>query len=397
MRQLTAFSLTILLAAAAAAGDWPNFRGPNHDGISTETGLKADWSSPPKPLWERQVGDAFSGISIVGDRVYSCGTANKKQIVFCLNAQTGEQVWQTPIEDSYWEPQGGNGPRSTPTIADGRVYVLGALGRMLCLDAADGKVVWEKKYGPKPQWGFSGSILIEGDMAVVSAGGEFGALVAYDRKTGKEIWKSGEDPVGYSTPYPFTFEGERYIVGFTGKSAIIVRAKDGQLAWREPWKTDWDVNAAAPIFHEGYLYLTSGYDTGSAVFKLSRTGDKITGEHVWAGGIDKVLLSKFQSSVLTGGYLFASDQRKLACVEFMTGKEMWKEPRIKDGTVVLAEARLFVLTEGGELIVTPATKDGFKPATRVQLLEGRCWTVPTIANGRLYVRNQDTIKCYDLK
>lgn len=397
MRLALACCLSLLAAAASRADDWPNFRGPNHDGICTETGLKLDWTAPPVARWEHKVGDAFSGISVVGARVYTCGTADKKQVVVCLDGQTGRPLWSTPIDDAYWEPQGGNGPRSTPSIADGRVYTLGALGHLVCLDAETGNVEWDKRFSDKPQWGFSGSVLIDGDLAVISAGGKQGALIAYDRKSGKELWKAGSDPVGYSTAYPFAFEGERYIAGFTGDSLIVVRAKDGVLAWREPWKTAWNVNAAAPIFHDGNLYLTSGYDTGSAVFKLAKAGDTLSGRHLWAGGVSKVLLSKFQSSVLTDGCLFASDQRKLACVDFMTGKELWKEPRMENGTIVLAEGKLVVLTEGGELLVAPASKSGFKPTTRVKLLDGRCWTVPTIANGRLFVRNQDTVKCFELK
>lgn len=391
-----------VLCSTAAGGDWPNFRGPKHDGISPETGLKTNWASPPKMLWEAKVGDAFSGISIVGDRVYSCGTSNKKQTIVCLDANTGKQVWQTPFEDAYFEPMGGNGTRATPTVGDGRVYVLGAQGRLVCLNAADGKIVWEKKYGGVPQWGYSGSVLIEGNMAVVSAGGADGALVAYDKIQGNEIWKSGDDKAGYATPYPFTFEGERYIVGFTATQASVVRAKDGKPVWEADWKTDWDVNAASPIFQNGYLFLSSGYKTGSAVFKLTKSGDGLKGENVW-GGINKVLLGKFQSAVLHDGHLYCSDEKRLACVEFLTGKQVWEVkriddgPRPKDSTLVLAEGHLFIQVENGDFVIAAATPQGYKQTAKFKAFDGKCWTVPTLANGRLYSRDMGTIKCFNLK
>ena len=395
-RRLGVISFAGLLTLGLAFADWPNFRGPNHDGISAETGLKKEWSAAPKTVWETKVGDSFSGLSIVGDRLYTCGTAAKKQTVVCLDANTGKQIWQTPIEDAYAEMQGGNGARATPTISDGKVYVLGARGRMVCLKADEGGLVWEKKYTGMPQWGYSGSVLVDGGMAIVSAGGNDGALLAYDKNDGKEIWKFGDDRVGYATPYPFTFEGERYIVGFTGKKASVVSAATGKLAWETAWKTDWDVNAAAPIYHNGHLFLSSGYDTGSALFKLSKNGDKLEGNSVW-GEIKKVLLSKFQSAVLVDGHSYCSDQRKLACVEFMTGKEVWKEPRIKDSTIVAAEGHLFLQCENGEFQILPATPQGYKPIGKFKAFGGLWWTVPTLNNGKLYSRDTGTIKCFSLK
>jgi outer membrane protein assembly factor BamB len=391
-----ALSLSLLGAVAALAEDWPNFRGPRHDGISLETGLKADWSAAPPKVWEQKIGSGFSGLSIVGDRLFTCGTHDAKQTVVCMKAGSGEVLWQTPIEGSYFEGQGGSGPRATPTVDSGRVYVLGALGKLVCLNAADGKLVWEKQFDGKPTWGFSGSVLIDGDKAIVSAGGKFGGLVAYDKASGTELWKAGDDAVSYATPYPFDFAGTRYVVGFLAKSAIIVQAADGKIAATMKWNTDYDVNAAAPLFHNGHLLLGSGYDTGSAVFKLSKDGEKLKLDNVW-GGIQRVLLMKFQSAVLHDGHLYCSDQSKLKCVEFLTGKEKWSEPRIKDSTLVLAEGRLFVQGEKGKLLIAPADPAGFKPSTKIDLVDGLCWTVPTLSGGRLYTRNLDTVYCFNLK
>ncbi|MBI5864690.1 MAG: PQQ-like beta-propeller repeat protein [Planctomycetes bacterium] len=396
MRFLAATMATAFLFSAAARADWPNFRGPRHDGISAEKGLKTTWPEPPKMRWEAKVGDSFSGMSIVGDRLYTCGTADKKQQVLCLDANTGKPIWNFPLEDGYFEPQGGNGARATPTIADGKLYLLGALGRLVCLDAKDGKVIWEKKFEGKPQWGFSASVLIEGDLAITSGGGKQGALIAYDKNDGKEIWKYGTDKAGYSTPYPFTIGSKRYLVGFTGTKVSIVHAESGVVAWDTAWKTDWDVNAASPIFDAGKLFISSGYDTGSAVFSLAADGDKLSGKNLW-GEVKKVLLSKFQSAVLHEGNLYCSDQRKLACVDFLTGEEKWKEPRMENATIVLVENDLFIQCEDGRFVIAPATPTGYKPTATFKALEGKCWTVPTLDNGRLYTRSLDTIRCFEMR
>jgi len=279
-------------------------------------------------------------------------------------------------------------------VDDGMVYMLGARGKLLCLHADTGEQIWSAQFSHIPQWGYSGSILIEDGLAIASGGESDGALIAFDKKTGKEVWKTGDDPVGYATPYPFTFDGARYIVGFTGNSAIIVEAKTGRHVLRQAWKTDWAVNAAAPIFHDGYLFLTSGYDTGSALFRLRAEGTSLAGDEVWRS---KVLLNKFQSCILHEGKLYASDQKAFVCVDFLTGKEEWRKPRIANGTLVLAEGYLFLLTEKGELQIGKASPSGFEPVTTASILSGRCWTVPVLHQGKLYARNQERMVCFNMK
>ena len=270
---LLVVSLIVGLCSGATFADWPNFRGARHDGISLEKNLKTAWTAAPSAVWDKSVGSAFSSFACVGDRVFTCGTAKGRQVALCLNADTGETIWQVPIEEAYSEDAGGDGPRATPTIDQDRVYVLGALGTLLCLGSDTGEQVWKSRLTNPPQWGYSGSVLIEGDLAIATGGRGDGALVAFDKMTGKVAWRCGDDIAGYATPYPFVFGGQKYIVGFTGTSALIAEAKSGREVWRMPWKTDWDVNAAAPIFYEGHLFLSSGYDTGCALFKLSKDGE----------------------------------------------------------------------------------------------------------------------------
>jgi len=197
--------------SVSASADWPNFLGPRYDGKSDEKGFKTNWTEPLKLVWERNVGSAFSSFACVGNRVYTGGAQDKQQVLYCLNADTGEVIWQKPFEKEY-RNEHGDGTRATPTVHDGRVYILGANGLLLCVDANTGAEVWHQQFNHEPTWAYAGSVLIEGDLAIASAGKDDGALVAFNKKTGDPVWKCGDDPVGYATPYPFTFNGQRYIV-----------------------------------------------------------------------------------------------------------------------------------------------------------------------------------------
>jgi outer membrane protein assembly factor BamB len=382
-----------MTAARASAAEWPNWRGPNHDGLSQEKGFKTTWSQPPRVVWENPLGAGFSAFAIAGDKAYTCGTKDKQQTVVCLSAETGKTVWERPYEPEYRERQGGDGSRATPTVNDGRVYVFGALGLMLCLDAKDGKEIWRREFKNRPPWGYSASVLIEGDMAVLTPGTADGALLALDRKTGKEIWRCAKDAAGYATPYPFTFDGKRYIAGFMAGHLIVAEAGTGREVLRIPWKTAYAVSAAEPIFHDGYLFITSGYNTGAALFKLSAGADGLAAREVWR---NKVLRCKFQSCVLKDGMLYTGDEQALKCVEFATGKLCWTVRDLPNATVLWADRYLIVLSEDGKLMIAPATSKEFKPVAEAQELKGRCWTIPTLCNGRLYLRDMEKAICLDL-
>jgi outer membrane protein assembly factor BamB len=401
MRQYSSalvLTLSLFVANFALAEDWPRFRGPNHDGISPDTGFRKAWDEPIPLLWDHEVGSAFSSFAVAGGKLYTCGTANRQQVLYCLDAGSGKVIWETPIERTYRD-NFGNGTRATPTVADGKVYVLGGHGKLLCVEADSGEEVWSKQFNHVPQWGYSGSVLIDGDLAISSAGNDEGSLVAFDKNTGRKRWQCGSDPAGYASPYPFEFEGTRYVVGFTGKSAIIAEIATGKLVWQEEWKTDWKVNAASPIFHDGHLFLTSGYKTGCALYKLSRSAGRLEGAQIWKS---KVLMNKFQSCILHEGSLYASDQKAIVCADFLTGKEHWRVRRLengsaKHGTLVLADGHLLLLTEDGKLKIAPADTKGFEPVTNAEILSGKCWTVPVLHNNRLYARNLERVAAFDLK
>jgi outer membrane protein assembly factor BamB len=391
----TVRSIAALAAFFCIAADWPNWRGPHYDGISPETGVPAKWDAPPKIVWEQKIGSAFSAISCVGDKVYTCGTQDKHQVLFCFDADSGKILWQNPIEKEYRERQGGDGTRSTPTVGDGRVYIQGALGRLVCFDAADGHEIWSHKFNAMPQWGYAGSILIEGDLAIANGGDKSGPLVALNRKTGEPVWKCGDPPPGYSTPYPFVLDGQRYVAGLLGKTMVVADPQTGRLAWSMPWETSYDVNASTPLFHDGALFFSSGYKHGATRVKLVRDGEKITGTPLWT---NKNIQAKFQSPVLYQGHLYASDDVGLKCVEWTTGKLKWSErgDKFVNGTIVLNGDNLFILTHAGLLLTAKATPEGFRPISQAQILDGLCWTVPTLYRGRLYARNLERIICLNL-
>jgi outer membrane protein assembly factor BamB len=399
MRPLRQFAISLFVCAVfspEARADWPNFRGPDHNGISAETGIKTQWTQAPAPSWEFKIGPGFSSMAAIGDRIYTCGTVKDRQVLYCLNADTGEVIWENAFEEQF-KNEFGDGARSTPTVDGDRVYILGANGTMLCVKADTGEEVWKKEFHTPPTWAYSGSVLIEGRLAIASAGAKEGSLVAFDKMTGKREWKCGKDPVGYATPYPFTFEGERYIAGFTGTSLIIADAKTGKQVYRKEWKTSYNINAAAPIYHDGHLWIGSAYRQGCSLLKLSKKGkkgDKLDAETVWES---KDIQAKFQSPILHKGHLYLSDEKSLMCVDFMTGEERWRKHRIKDGTIVLADGHIYVLGDDGTLQVADAKTDAFEPTASAEILSGKCWTVPVLHRGRLFARNLDRLVCVDLR
>lgn len=377
----------------AAAGDWPHWRGPGYDGTSAETKFRKAWQGDLKTVWARRIGAGYSGIIRVSRRVYTCGTADGHQVLYCLDAERGTVAWKQPIEKAY-RNNFGDGPRATPTFDAGRLYIMGALGTVACFDADSGSKIWSKHYENVPQWGYSGSVLVQGDRAVIAAGGRGGGLRALDKKTGDELWKCGGDrDSGYSTPYPFELDGTKYVCGFLGKSVVIAELETGREVFSMPWKTDWKVNAATPIFHDGYLFLSSGYSTGCGLYRLRRSDGALKADEVWRS---RVLKNKFQTPVLHRGKLYSFDQSAFKCVDFLTGRKHWQEHGAH-GTVVLADGHLLALTGEGRLRVAAASPDGFVPRGEAQILDDRCWTVPTLSGGRLYARNMDRIVCVDLR
>lgn len=385
-----------LLAGAALAADWPQFRGPNRDGVSRETGLLKSWpAGGPKVLWKAPVGEGFSHVVVAGGRLFTLYGQGGSEHAVAMDAASGKQIWKTAI-DSKYKSDMGNGPRSTPTVDAGMVYALSANGKLVALNAANGRKVWEKDLEDEfdarlPGWGASTSPLVEGNLLLVDVGGSGGkSLMAFDKKTGKTVWSSQNDKAGYSAPIAVTVGGVRQVVFFTATSVVSVAPATGKLFWRIPWRTDWDVNAAAPIFvAPDKLFISSGYGVGAALYKLKGGSPP---EEIWKS---RGMKNQFSSSVLWKGTIYGFDDATFKAIDAATGKDLWRQRGLGHGSLILADGHLVVLSERGKLVLVEANPAAYKEKGSVEILSGKCWTAPTLANGKLYVRNEEQLVSLD--
>ncbi len=383
-------SVVLIGLFSAHAADWARFRGPDQNGISKETGINAGaLEGGGKILWKANVGIGFSSITIANGRAYTMGnqkaTVGGKtdtDTVWCLDAITGKEIWKhsyaEELDPHYYE----GGPSTTPTVDGGCVFTLSKTGKAICLDAAKGTVIWEKDLAKEvdakaPTWGFSASVLIEGDLAIYNVGT---AGTALNRKTGEVVWKSGAGVSGYSAAVLFNQGKERLAIMMTAGDATALNPADGKIVWSHPWKTQHDVNAADAVVSGNRFFLSSGYNHGSAVIEVKDNKSSV----VWE---NKNIRNHFASSVLWKGHLYGVDEKELRCVDFATGAVKWSDKVTGKGTLLMADGKIVVLTEKGELIIAAASPEAFKPLGRAQILGGKCWTMPALANGKLYARN----------
>lgn len=392
--------LRSVAAVAAAGNDWPCFHGPRHDGISTETGWSVKWpEAGPKKLWEAKVGVGFSSMAVVEGRVYTMGNWNKTtDAVFCFDAPTGKELWRRsydcPLDAKYYE----GGTHATPTVDGGMIYTVSKRGQVFCLEAASGRVVWRKNVveevgATKPTWGFACSALVAGDRLILNIGG---GGTAVEKATGKVIWKSDAAEAGYSTPVPGEFDGEKAVVLFLKEAVAAVRIQDGKELWRHPWKTAYDVNAADPIIWNQEVFIASGYKKGCCLLNVAKGKPAV----VWQSAI---MRNHFNNCVRLGDYLYGMDgdaddkDARLRCVEWKTGVEKWSQPVAGTGSLMAADGKLMALSGTGELSVIAADPSGFKALAKARVLDGKCWTVPVLSDGRLYVRNAaGVLACFEL-
>ena len=380
--------------------EWHQWRGPNRDGISPETNLLTRWADDgPKELWRIALGEGFSGVSISDRRAYTMYVKGEDEIVVCLDATSGQEIWRYLDDHRFENRQGGDGPRSTPTVDGDRVYVLSAYGRLVALDALNGKELWNHDFTQSfssnlPQHGFSTSPIIEGELLLVETGGETGkALVACDKRSGKIVWSSEDDASGYSSPITETILGKRQTVFFTGKGLVSVSPKDGEIHWRYDWPTRFNVNAATPIFiPPDKIFISSGYDMGAAVVQIKEIDGQLTATEVWTS---REMKNHFSSSVLHDGYLYGFDNAFLKCIDAETGEEQWVTRGFGKGSLIYADGSLIILGEGGNLAIAKATPTQYEEVAQTQIFNGQCWTMPTLSDGKLYLRNTEELICLD--
>ncbi|HEY6563887.1 MAG TPA: PQQ-binding-like beta-propeller repeat protein, partial [Pirellulaceae bacterium] len=383
-------------------------RGPDRTDVSTETGLQKSWSKDgPKLVWlYKDAGLGYSGPAIVGDRLFTLGARGDSEFLIAVNATDGKELWSTRIGDllkNGW----GDGPRGTPTVDGDRIYALNGRGNLVCANVADGKIIWERKMsefgGKVPDWGYTESVLVDGDRVVCTPGGSKGAIVALNKKDGKLIWQSKgfTDGAQYSSIVPANHNGARQYIQLTMRSVVGIDAADGRLLW----KTDFPGSVAViptPIFHNGQVYVTAGYGAGC---KSVRIGPDNAVKEVY---LNKVMKNHHGGVVLVDGHVYGhSDGGGWVCQNFETGKEVWAErSALGKGAVGYADGMLYCLGEdNGTVVLAEASPSGWKehgrfklePQSKERNPKGKIWVHPVITGGRLYLRDQDLLSCYDVK
>jgi outer membrane protein assembly factor BamB len=393
------------LVAAAAGADWPQFLGPARNATSPETGLLASWPKKGPPvLWEKEVGEGFSS-PVVAGRVVLFHRVDNDEVVQCLDAATGKDLWKHTTPTSYEDPLGkGNGPRSTPAITGGRVYTLSPGGLLLCLQMEDGKKVWQRSLledytVPMSFFGVGTSPLVEGELVLVNVGARDAGIVAFDRNTGKEVWKATAQGASYASPVAATLDGVRQVLFFTREGFVALDPASGDVRSAKRWRSrnNASVNAASPIVFDGHVFLSACYDTGALLLRVKKDGV----EEVWSN--DESLSCHFSTPVYHDGFLYGFHGRqdieggRLRCIEAKTGKVRWTADGYGCGELILADGRLIVLSERGELALVEPDGEKYRELARAPVLEGTCRAHLALADGRLYGRDGKKLVCWNLK
>jgi len=401
MRKLENADLSAEPSDPNQVGNWPAWRGPRRDGWSQETGLLSKWpESGPKLIWQAKTGAGYSDLAVASGKAVTLLQEDKDEAVVCWDADTGNELWRFKYASQYLDPQG-SGPRSTPAVDGDRVYTVGARGMIHCLKTGNGDVLWkhdsaQEFQGSVPRWGVSFSPLVEGNLVFTNPGGPNGnSLVAFDNMTGEIVWKNLDDPPAYSSPIAATIRGKRQILFFTQTGLVSVTPEDGTLLWRYPWTTRFDANIATPIVVGDYVFISSDYDKGCAVLEITADGDgSLQANSVYE---HNRMRNHFSTSVYFQDHLYGFDDATLVRMNFRTGKIAWKKKDFKKGSLLIVDGKLIILGESGTLALAEATPSEYREISSFQFSRNKCWTSPVLAGGRLYVRDEEKIVCYDLR
>jgi len=393
-----------------AATDWPQFLGPTRNGVYGGVDVGEGWSTnAPRVVWHRAVGHGFSGPGVAGSKLILFHRLSNNETVECLDARTGSAIWSFAYPTGYQDEFGfDDGPRATPSIAEGRVFTFGAEGKLHCLDLGSGKKLWsvDVKADFQAANGFFGmacSPLVEGDAVLLNIGGANGAgIVAFDKTDGKFLWRASDDEASYSSPVAATIGGQRYALFFTRNGLVGIDPVSGGIRFQYPWhsRNRTSVNAASPLIVGDTVFLSACYGTGAIFLRLQ--AQEI--EKVWSG--DDLLSNHYATSVEHNGFLYGihgrtdpgfSPRPKLRCVDLRKRSVCWETDSIGAATITRAGDHLLILTEKGELLDVPATPEGFRPKCRAQVLTSPVRAFPALADGFFYARSKDQLVCLDLR
>ncbi|MGH9323438.1 MAG: PQQ-binding-like beta-propeller repeat protein [Vicinamibacteria bacterium] len=398
------YALLTLLASSvlAAAPDWPQWRGPNRDGVSSETGLVSSWPAGGPPLvWKAQgLGSGYSTVSVHSGRIFTLGAARDVEYVIAIDERAGKELWRTRIGRRFQNDRG-DGPRSAPTTDGARVYALGGSGDLAALNGATGKVVWhvnllERFSARNINWGISESPLVLEDRVLVNAGARNASIVALDKKDGSTLWASESDEAGYSSAVVAEIQGVRQAVFFTAERALGVRVDDGSLLWSYRRVANRTANVATPIVRGNDVFVSSDYGTGAALLEIQREGSGMSAREVY---FHQDMKNHHASSILVNDTLFGFSSSILTALDFDTGEVRWRDRSVGKGSLVYADGHLYLFSENGVVGLAEASVEGYQERGRFEIATSGppTWSNPVVANGKLYLRDQDTLYCYDLK
>jgi outer membrane protein assembly factor BamB len=385
------------------AGEWTQFHGPGRRNLSPETGLLKQWPPGGPPLvWTAEgIGEGFAGVSVAGGRIYTAGNLGGNTVVTALGLD-GKIQWQTPNGEAWTKNY--NGARGTPTLDGDRLFHESPHGDVTCMDAASGRILWTgnilREFGSQNiTWGLAESVLVDGNKVICTPGGPQTAVVALDKTRGRTVWRSPSadgDLAGYASPTLVEYEGLRMILQMTGKALIGVNADSGDLLFRYRHETRYDVNATTPLFHEGRVFISSGYGSGSELVGLAPAGGRLRAEQVWAY---KPLDNHHGGVILLDGYLYGASGA-WHCLDWNTGESLYRERGVGKGSLTYADGMLYTLGEDHTMGLVPATPTGHQLAGQFNLPrggEGKSWAHPVVCGGRLYIRHGNFLYAYDVK
>ena len=390
----------VLLSGNLWAEDWSRWMGPSADLISAETGWESNWDEGGVPvLWKTNVGTGYCTVSVANGSLFTLGHRDGQETLFCFDAETGKEKWKHSYKAELVDNLHKGGPAATPTVDGDNVFALSRDGRLMSLEAATGKLVWEQSLitttkAKLPEWGFSSSVVVEGDQLLVESGG----LASFDRSTGKLLWHAGPYRVGYGSPALFTFQEKRLAAGLNNENVQIVDIATGQVVTTSEWLTSYDTNSTTPMVRGDEIFISTGYKRGCELLQFDGQSLKQLYEQ-------KTMSNHMNNCVLWEGYLYGvhgnshnPSQCALRCIEWKTGKQKWSQRGCGTGSLILSDGKLIVLSDQGVLTLVKASPQKFEELARQEVLSGECWTSPVLANGRIYCRSSDgDLVCLDVK
>lgn len=391
-----------VLPLTAKVPDWHQWRGPNRDGHSAETGLLEEWPpNGPRQLWRTTgAGTGYSSFAASNGRLFTLGARGNVESVLAFDARSGKRLWEVPNGQRFRNEMG-DGPRSTPTIEGDRVYAFGGTGELVCLDAASGKKHWSVNVvqqfgGNTPYWGYSESPLIVGDRIILNAGGRRASIVAVNKLDGKTLWQDHNDDAGYSSPMVLRTGSLQQVVFFTGQRALAIDPRDGRLLWSYNRASNSTANIATPIVRGNRVFFSSDYGTGAALLEVRAAGNIASAQEIY---FTRDMRNHHASSVVIGDHVYGFSSSILVALRFDTGEMAWRDRSVGKGSLIYADERLYLYSEGGVVGLADATPTGYRERGRfsIQQTGSPTWSHPIITNGTLIIRDQDNVYAYDVR